>query len=226
MIQFIESATERTTAGTDLILAVEFFLFAICFFKSASVTKRAAAWSVPFLLLAGTFLVGAVAHGFPMSKEMSVLLWLLIAIGSAFGLAHLVSASVGEWKLEWYKRSVIGMSLTAVIFIGISVIFSSFTVYVVFILITMALVSWLNAVCLVKFGNKGHLLIIFGAALTAIASLVQLIKSIHFTIIWEFDYNGAFHLVQMFAGIMFGLGINGLLKSTPLDKGTTEPEKE
>jgi len=54
MIQLIESATERTTAATDLILAVEFLLFAIFFIKSASNSKPAAAWSSPFLLLART----------------------------------------------------------------------------------------------------------------------------------------------------------------------------
>ena len=82
----------------------------------------------------------------------------------------------------------------------------------VFIVITMALVSWLNAICFENSGNKKHVLIIFGAVLTAIASLVQLIRSIHFTIIWEFDYNGAFHLVQMLAGTFLGLGIIGLMK--------------
>jgi len=201
VLQLIESATERTTAATDLILAVEFLLFAIFFIKSAPGIKRAAAWSIPFLLLAAAFLIGAIAHGFQMPEKMNMLLWLFLAGCSAFGLAHLVSASVGEWKPAWYKKSVIGMSLAALIFIGITVKLSSFTVYVVFIVITMALVFWLNAVCFEKSGNKKHLLIIFGAVFTTIASLVQLIKSIHFTIIWEFDYNGAFHLVQMLAGI-------------------------
>jgi len=213
MIQFIESATERTTAATDLMLAVEFLLFAIFFFKSVTDYRRAAAWSVPFLLLAGAFFIGAIAHGIQMPENINKRLWLLLAGSSAFGLAHLVSASVGEWRPAWYKKSLIGMSLAAIIFIGITVKFSSFTVYVVFIVITMALVSWLNAMCVEQSGNKKHVLIIFGAVLTAIASLVQLIKSIHFTIIWEFDYNGAFHLVQIFAGILLGLGIIGLLKS-------------
>jgi hypothetical protein len=226
MIQLIESATERTTAATDLILAVEFLLFAIFFIKSASDNKRATAWSIPFLLLAGAFLIGAIAHGFQMPEKMNMLLWLFLAGCSAFGLAHLVSASVGEWKPAWYKKSVIGMSLAAIIFIGITVKLSSFTVYVVFIVITMALVSWLNAVCFEKSGNKKHLLIIFGAVFTTIASLVQLIKSIHFTIIWEFDYNGAFHLVQMLAGMFLGLGIIGLLKSARLKSATTEPGKD
>jgi len=226
MIQLIESATERTTAATDLILAVEFLLFAILFIKSASDNKRATAWSIPFLLLAGAFLIGAIAHGFQMPEKMNMLLWLFLAGCSAFGLAHLVSASVGEWKPAWYKKSVIGMSLAALIFIGITVKLSSFTVYVVFIVITMALVFWLNAVCFEKSGNKKHLLIIFGAVFTTIASLVQLIKSIHFTIIWEFDYNGAFHLVQMLAGIFLGLGIIGLLKSARLKSATTERGKD
>lgn len=226
MIRFIEIATERTTAATDLILAVEFILFAIFFFKSASDNKRAAAWSSPFLLLAGAFLIGAIAHGFQMPEKINKLLWLFLAMGSAFGLAHLVSASVGEWKPASYKKSVLGMSLAAIIFIGITVKFSSFTVYVVFIVINMALVSWLNAMCFEKSGNKNHLLIIFGAVFTTIASLVQLIKSIHFTIIWEFNYNGAFHLVQMLAGIFLGLGIIGLLKSAGLSNDTTEREND
>jgi hypothetical protein len=213
MIQFVKSATERTTAATDLILAVEFLLFAIFFIKSASDNKRAITWSIPFLLLAGAFLIGAVAHGFQMPEKTKMQLWLLLAVCSAFGLAHIVSASVGEWKPVWYKKSVISMSLAAIIFIGVTIKLSSFTVYVVFILITMALVSWLNAICFEKSGNKKHLLIIFGAVITATGSLVQLIKSIHFIVIWEFDYNGAFHLIQMLAGIFLGLGIIGLMKA-------------
>jgi hypothetical protein len=213
MIQLIESATERTTAATDLILAVEFLLFAVLFIKSASSSKRAAAWSSSFLMLAGAFLIGAIAHGFQMPAKINKLLWLFLAVGSAFGLAQLVSASVGEWRSTWYKKSVLGMSLAALAFIGITVKYSSFSVYVVFIVINMALVSWLNAICFDKSGNKNHLLIVFGALFTAIASLVQLFKSIHFTIIWEFDYNGAFHLVQMLAGLFLGLGINGLMKT-------------
>ena len=128
MIQLIESATERTTAVTDLVLAVEFVLFAALFIKSTSDNKRAAAWSIPFLLLAGAFLIGAFAHGFQMSEKTNLLLWLFLAAFSAF------------------------------------------------------------------------------------ASLVQLISSIHFTIIWEFDSNGAFHLIQMLAGIFLGLGIIGVMK--------------
>jgi len=118
------------------------------------------------------------------------------------------------------------MSLAALVFIGITLKYSSFSVYVVFIVINMTLVSWLNAICFEKSGNKKHLLIVLGSLFTTIASLVQLIKGIHFTIIWEFDYNGAFHLVQMLAGIFLGLGIIGLLKSTALSSNTAERESE
>ena len=54
MIELIESATERTTAATDLILAVECLMFAIFFIKPASNSKPAAASSSLFLLLART----------------------------------------------------------------------------------------------------------------------------------------------------------------------------
>jgi len=222
MIQLIESATERTTAATDLILAVEFLLFAIFFIQSASDNKRAASWSIPFLLLAGAFLIGAIAHGFQMPEKTNRVLWLFLAGCSAFGLAHLVSASAGEWNPAWYKKSVIGMSVAAIIFIGITVKFSSFTVYVVFIVITMTLMSWINAHCFKRSGNKKHVLIIFGAVLTVIASLLQLIKSIHFTIIWEFNYNGAFHLVQMLAGVFLGLGIIGVIRSANAAAGFSQ----
>ena len=74
MIRIIESATERTTAATDLILAVEFLLFAILFIKSASNSKRAAAWSSSFLMLAGAFLIGTIAHGFQMPEKINKLL--------------------------------------------------------------------------------------------------------------------------------------------------------
>ena len=116
------------------------------------------------------------------------------------------------------------MSLAAIIFVGTTVKFSSFTVYVVFILITMALVFRLNAMCFEKSGNKKYRLIMFGAGITATASLVQLIKSVHFTIIWEFDYNGAFHLIQMLAGIFLGLGIIGVVKSACSGLNTIESE--
>lgn len=58
--------------------------------------------------------------------------------------------------------------------------------------------------------------------LRIMSTLVQLIKSIHFTIIWEFDYNGVFHLVQMLGGIFLGLGIIGLMKSAGSGIHTTD----
>jgi len=226
MIQLIENAAERSTASTDMILAVEFLLFAVLFIKAAPGNLRAAAWSCPFLLLAGAFLIGAIAHGFQMPAKTNELLWHFIAAASAFGLANLVSASVGEWRPAWYKQSVIGVSFAAVAFIGITVEFSAFAVYVGFTLIAMAIVSWLNAIGFKNSGNRNYLMIILGAVLTAIASLVQLIEGIHFTLIWEFDHNGAFHLVQILAGIFLGFGISGLMKSSALSRGETLREND
>ncbi|MCJ8329795.1 MAG: hypothetical protein MJH11_07400 [Lentisphaeria bacterium] len=212
-IEFTSSLTERTTAVTDLILAIEFLIFAIQFYRASKKKIHVASWAIPFLLLSAAFLTGAIFHGIvKQNQELNVQLKFMMAFLTAFGLAHLVSASVREWQIKIYLKSVIVMSLVSIGFIVVSAKASSFNIYVIFIIVSMFLVTRLNMMQFRKSKRAGHLWIILGAILTAIAGLIQLKRDIRFTIIWEFDCNGAFHLVQIIATFILGKGILYLLK--------------
>jgi len=51
-----------------------------------------------------------------------------------------------------------------------------------------------------------YALMTVGAALSALAALVQTQKAVSLTIIWEFDHNGLFHLIQMPGVILLAAG--------------------
>jgi hypothetical protein len=46
-----------------------------------------------------------------------------------------------------------------------------------------------------------------GIALSIIAAVIQATGSIGFTLIWEFDHNGVFHLVQMPGIVLLAAGV-------------------
>jgi hypothetical protein len=53
-----------------------------------------------------------------------------------------------------------------------------------------------------------------GILLTITGAVIQALRSIHFTIVWEFDYNSVYHIVQMLAVYLMYLGVVKRIKTT------------
>ena len=62
-----------------------------------------------------------------------------------------------------------------------------------------------------KFAGAGYM--VLGILITIIAAVIQATKAFQLTLIWEFDHNGIFHLVQIPGVIFLYLGLKTELSS-------------
>ena len=89
-MQFIDIATEQTTAATDALLFLVAALFALLLSRASreSDRKKGRIWVAAFALLAIASALGAIAHGFKMNARANELIWmpLNLALGLTVAL--------------------------------------------------------------------------------------------------------------------------------------------
>lgn len=214
MLEITHSPTEQTTAITDIVLALIAFgsLVYIGRFKKSDLAKINI-WSWIFGLLAFSALLGTASHGFEMSSKVNFYLWQPLYLSLGFVIAlFAVAAAYDIWGNTSARRLLSIMLAVAFVFYAITLLGSgSFLIFILYEGVTMviALVAyiWLASVKQLK----GALLMVAGILITIIAAVVQASKAISFTLIWDFDHNGAFHLLQSVGVIFLVAGIRASL---------------
>jgi hypothetical protein len=213
---FIDIPTEQTTAATDLVLAL---VAALCAFSLRSLRKRdpfkVDIWTSTFTLIAVAAALGAVAHGFEMEERMWDLVWqpLNLCLGLAVGF-FCVGAFYDSWGRRLAKRALLPMICLGVLFyVATTLIDKGFLVFVVYEAVAMitALALYLRLAA----GRRlpGALLMAVGVTVTILAAGVQAGGAVRFVLVWEFDHNGAFHLIQIVGILLLWMGIRAALKS-------------
>jgi hypothetical protein len=211
-MQFIDIPTEQTTAATDFVMALLAIWAALKIRKAGLRTSptKARIWVWVFVFLAIGALFGAIAHGFQMSEKTNHMLWQPLFL--SLGLAVSMFAAGAIFDLR--NGSILKMIVPALLAMG--VLFYLVTVFVpgsflVFILYeAVVMIFALVAYMVLALKNKlpGVWWMVGGIFLTIVAAAIQATESLSFTLIWEFDHNGIFHLVQMVGIVIL---VNGLI---------------
>ena len=210
-MQFIDIPTEQTTAITDLLLG--FGALALAFYVlhlgKKSDAKKGKIWSGAFFLLSLASLIGAIAHGLQMSEETNAILW--HPLNLALGLTVALFAVGVTYDLKGFTLPV---WLTPV-FLGIGIVFfvitlvlpGSFLIFILYeaVALLYALIAYI--VLSVRGTLKGTVWMAVGILVTIAAAGLQATGSIQINLIWEFDHNGVFHLVQLLALVFFLAGL-------------------
>lgn len=207
--------TERTTAATDLILALAAIAGAFLLFQRAGQSPvKAWIWIVAMACLAAASLLGAIAHGFEMSEQTNRTLWnpLNLALGLTVAL-FVVGVVYDLWGGGAVQWALPVMVVTGVaFFVSTLVVPGQFLYFVIYEGVAM-LIAVVGYVYLGLFsGLAGAWLLAAGAFVTLIAAAIQAVGRARFRLIWQFDHNGIFHLVQLpglaliVAGVWTGLG--------------------
>ena len=208
---FIEIQAEQTTAATDLVL------FILCIALAVIISRRGHSkdegrsryWTILFLILGFSAGIGAVAHGIDMPTWLNDLVWLPLNLGLGLTISFFLLIVILElWGADKAKKFL-------PLLIGVGVGFFIFTALVpgVFLLfIIYEGLAMLFALCAFiylarKSEGKHYWIISAGVFLTMIAAVIQAIEPLSLTLIWEFDHNGLFHIVQMLALILLVIGI-------------------
>ncbi|BFM10535.1 hypothetical protein R50072_06880 [Simiduia litorea] len=210
-MNFVSNVTELTTAGTDLLLAMA-ALVAIYILRTRSpATQRTSYWLSIFSCLVVAALLGAVAHGVELPGQAGKYMWLVIYLALALLVAMFVVAVIYDvFGAVNARRSMLPMIVIALGFVTYVATFStSFLPFIVYEALAM-LFALSGYVYLSVRGFVGANWFSLGILLTLIAAGIQATKALAFTLIWPFDHNSVYHLLQIVA---LGLLLKGVLLS-------------
>lgn len=199
-MEVINIRTEQTTAATDALLSIISGVFAVMVTASGNKSDRTKGriWSATFSLLAVAAGLGTFAHGFQMSERTSELIW--IPLNLALGLTVSLFVVGAVYDLRGFSlpgRFTPIMLAMGVTFFGVTVFVpGSFLIFLIYESAAMlfALVAYILLTA--RRALRGASVMAIGVLTSIIAAAVQASNAVYFTLIWEFDFNGAFHLLH------------------------------
>jgi hypothetical protein len=209
-LKFTTSPTEKTTAITDILLALVAAGAIFCLQQLESPEHwKINTWSMAFGFIALSGLLGAVVHGMELSEAAHQHIWSLLnlclglavsafVIGVAYDVWGLVFARI---ILPWMIALALGFYLVTRLFAGI------FFVFIVYeaaaLLFAWGAYSWLALT-----GQfTGAVLISVGVLVSIVAAGIQATLKTTVKLIFEFDHNGIFHIVQILGIMVFLAGL-------------------
>ena len=214
----IEIPTERTTAGTDLLLAIVALgcVWLVLRCRSHDLWK-AKLWASAFAMLFLASGLGSVAHGLHMPTETKRLLWhpLNLALGLMVALIA-VGAIRDGWGERFSRRILPGMLAVGFSFFGVTVVWANtFRAFVVYEMLALFLVVGIYSLSAVRERTSGSILMTAGALLTIAAAAIQATWTSNVHCVWTFDHNGIFHLVQLVAVVCLVTGVTAEMRPRP-----------
>jgi hypothetical protein len=209
-LKFTCSPTEKTTAITDILLALA-AAGAIVYLQRPEPVDvwKTNIWCWAFAFMALSGFLGAIAHGLELPEARHQRIWQLLnlslglavsifVIGVAYDLFGIVWA---RKLLPWMLVSALGFFLITRLFPGIFFVFIVYEAAALFF--ACAAYSWLA----VTDQLNGALLMAAGVLVSIIAAGIQALKNVSVTIVFEFDHNGIFHIVQILGIILLVAGL-------------------
>ena len=191
--------TELTTAATDLLLAVLAITAWVILNRDGPDGLRGLLWRTVFVLLAITALLGAIAHGLVLGETAFANIWRATYLGLSLLVAAFFLAALRDVMGDSAARRG-SLVVTLVAFAAWTVFlvdpdnFLPFVIYeIMAMLFALAGFVWLS----IRGSLPGAGWIAASIAVNIVAAAIQASEAVAFTLIWPFDHNGVFHLVQM-----------------------------
>ncbi len=213
-MEFIDIPTEQTTAFTDAILALVSITACIYIYRIGRGGWKARLWEWLFFLLTIAAALGAIVHGVKLSERLESMLWSLINLSLGLMIAVFVIAVINDLKGMISSRKILPIILALGFGFWITTLsfpdnFLIFTIYeAVAMLFSFCGYVWLAF----KDRLNGAWWMSAGILISIVAALVQASKMTSFQLIWEFDHNGTYHLIQIVAILFLLTGLRKSLK--------------
>ncbi len=217
-MDLIDSPTEQTTAITDLILAVLSFGCALSVHRRRMADPwKATLWVWAFGLLSLASALGAAAHGFTLSPAVHRLLWLPLNMALGLVIALFVVGAIYDlWGLRVARRLLPILIAVGLVFFALAqIITGTFLVFLIYEAVALFLALIIYVQSAKTRGHPGAKLMVAGVLITIIAAAFQANRSIELTLIWTFDHNGVFHLIQMSGLVALVAGLRAALETVP-----------
>jgi len=206
---------ELTTAATDALLTVVVVVGITWLRRVVPASPRRSLWVRGLSLFALAGALGAFVHGFDLEPGTRQLLWqpLYLTLGSA--LAFFSAGAIGDWRGDAAARRSLPALLALVIAFYLLTRLSGgkFLVFVIFE--ALALFFALTVYARLAFLHKrGASLVLTGLVLSLAGGALQA-STLTAHVIWEFNHNGLYHLVQLVGVVFLLAGLRGTLSIPP-----------
>jgi hypothetical protein len=224
-MQFNSPVTELTTAGTDAVLGFVciFLTLMLHNFRTHHLLK-VRLWSWVFGLLAAASFLGAIAHGLDLSSTMRNFLWQPLYLALGIDVALFVAGGVLDWLGERVaRRLIVGAVAIGMVFYSLTILLDgAFFIFIVYEGVAMAAALAIYMTLAVRRRLPGAAIVAAAIGLNIVAAALQS-SALSFTVIWTFDHNGIFHLVQIFALLTLGYGLRRSLSALVSIAGLEKP---
>lgn len=201
------SPYERVTALTDGLMGL--FAAFMSFQLSGMGGFRHSVWAWAFGLLAVSSFLGALAHGFEMSRRANDRLWMPINVALGLTLGMFVVGAMNDLGGESLARFVLPVMI--VLGVGFFLItlwkpgtFMTFLAYEALAML-FALAAYGYLFFTSALAGAGWMLA--GVLVTIIAAVAQATGKAGKGILWYFDNNGVFHVIQMIGMVLLWMGL-------------------
>jgi hypothetical protein len=211
-MELVAETTERTTAATDLLLAVAAAGGLVWIRRRTPPSFARGLWLAALFALGLASLLGAATHGLVLPPALEEALWqpLYLALGATMAL-FVVAATRDRWGEAAGRRALVPMLVVAGIFYGVTLVtggdFLAFVVYEAAAL----LFSLLIYLALARARRTGARAVAAALASSLAAGAVQASDVGTVRLVWAFDHNGLFHLVQLLGLVLLLAGLRQLL---------------
>ena len=218
-MELAAQATERTTAATDALLAVAAILLLAMLRRRTPPSFARAVWLAALASMAVASAIGAVAHGLRLSAATRDLLWqpLYLALGTTMAL--FVVGAVRDWRGDRpARRALPPMLLLALAFYGATrAAGGDFLVFVLYEVAALGFSLIVYAWLAVRRQRGGAAAMAAALAVSLAAGAVQAADLGTVRLLWEFDHNGLFHLVQLAGVALLAIGLRRILQHRALE---------
>jgi hypothetical protein len=211
-MKYIKDPTEQSTAITDILLAL--VAFGGILILSRNITNsneswKIIIWSSAFGLIGLAAALGAVAHGLVISRTVHDRIWQLLNVLLALAVSLFVAGVVYDlWGLAVCFKVLPVMLAAGLGFFGTTLLYPG--IFFIFIVYEgLALIFALSAYIYLAVRGEpaGAAFMAAGILISILAAGIQAKKSISLTVIWQFDHNGIYHIVQVVGLLLLIYGI-------------------
>ena len=215
-MEFIDIPTEQTTAITDIFLALAAMFVSVSIFRIGKRVDRTKThiWSWAFSLLAAAAMIGAIAHGIKMSTQLNYIIWQPLNLFLGLAIALFAAGVIYDSKGYSIPKSIfILLIISALLFYSITLFIpGSFFIFILYEALAMLFSLVMYSYLWIKKRFLGAKYMAIGILITIIAAVIQS-SNISLTLIWVFDHNGLFHIVQIIALYFLFIGLKTEFRS-------------
>ena len=210
VLQIIDIPTEQTTAATDALLAM-FSVGAILYLSRFTVQAplKIKIWCGMFACIAIAATLGTIVHGLVISDDIKRFLWQPLALSLSLSVGALaVGTGHDIWGTAAVQRIVpVVLMVILLLYVMVKTTAIGMVLNVIFVggVLFFALGAYMVQAVRGQLEGAGYMSA--GLMMTIGAGVIQARRLISFELIWEFDHNGTFHLVQLFALFLLLVGI-------------------